>query len=220
MICRRCLLRASRSRTLYIQSRPSRQFNAAASVAIESTTLTPTPTTAPSTSTSTSTSTATKPFTTPVSLTPAGKGLESPKHKKEHATIRSTIPAGTPLKGINYLKNKTDPLAMEDSEYPSWLWDVLRPKDKGEEGGEAGDLYSKSKLKRQAAKKAAKLAKLNPEAAIPKVPLYEQSIDMPAGDGTVEGAIEAEKARAQLTKAMRDKRRATIKEVNFLKTMS
>lgn len=55
---------------------------------------------------------------------------------------------------------------------------------------------------------------------MPKVPLYEQSIDMPAGDGTVDGAIEAEQARHKLTKAMRDKRRATIKEVNFLKTMS
>jgi large subunit ribosomal protein L54 len=53
-----------------------------------------------------------------------------------------------------------------------------------------------------------------------KVPVYEQSIDMPAGDGTVEGAMSAEAARGELTKAMRQKRRATIKETNFLKTMS
>jgi large subunit ribosomal protein L54 len=52
------------------------------------------------------------------------------------------------------------------------------------------------------------------------VPLYEQSIDLPAGDGTVEGAMDAERAREELTKAMRVKRRAAIKEQNFLKTMS
>ena len=51
------------------------------------------------------------------------------------------------------------------------------------------------------------------------MPLYEQSIDLPSGDGTLEGAIEAEEARAELTKAMRGNRRAKIKEGNFLKTM-
>lgn len=53
----------------------------------------------------------------------------------------------------------------------------------------------------------------------PKIPIYEQSIDLPAGDGTVRGAIEAGEARQDLTKAMRDKRRAKIKEDNFLKAM-
>jgi len=53
----------------------------------------------------------------------------------------------------------------------------------------------------------------------PKIPIYEQSIDLPAGDGSVRGAIEAGEARQDLTKAMRDKRRAKIKEDNFLKAM-
>jgi large subunit ribosomal protein L54 len=78
---------------------------------------------------------------------------------------------------------------------------------------------AKSKSKRQAAKKARK-AGGEADITMRKVPLYEQSIDMPAGDGTVEGAILAEAARDELTKAMRQKRRATIKETNFLKTMS
>lgn len=54
---------------------------------------------------------------------------------------------------------------------------------------------------------------------VPKVPIYEQTIDLPAGDGTVEGALKAGEARGELTKAMRDKRRAGIKERNFLKAM-
>lgn len=35
------------------------------------------------------------------------------------------MPAGTTLKGLNYFKNKPDPVAMEDSEYPEWLWTLL-----------------------------------------------------------------------------------------------
>ena len=48
----------------------------------------------------------------------------------------------------------------------------------------------------------------------PKVPLYEQSVDLPAGN-----APEAGEKRAELTKAMRVQRRAKIKEGNFLKSM-
>ena len=55
---------------------------------------------------------------------------------------------------------------------------------------------------------------------IPKVPIYEQSIDLPTGDGTVQGAVDAMKAREDLRKAMRVKRRTTIKEGNFLKSMA
>ena len=60
---------------------------------------------------------------------------------------------------------------------------------------------------------------LNPEMLQPKIPLYEQSIDLPAGDGTLHGAIEAGGARQELTKAMRENRRAKIKEANFLKAL-
>jgi large subunit ribosomal protein L54 len=60
---------------------------------------------------------------------------------------------------------------------------------------------------------------MNPEMMIPKVPIYEQTIDLPAGDGSLQGAVQAADAREELTKAMRNKRRATIKEANFLKAM-
>jgi large subunit ribosomal protein L54 len=60
---------------------------------------------------------------------------------------------------------------------------------------------------------------MNPEMLVPKIPIYEQTIDLPAGDGSLEGAVQAAGAREELTKAMRNKRRADIEEKNFLKAM-
>ncbi|GAN10568.1 conserved hypothetical protein [Mucor ambiguus] len=40
----------------------------------------------------------------------------------------SSAPKGTVLKGIQYLKDKQDPVALDDSEYPEWLWDLLDEK--------------------------------------------------------------------------------------------
>lgn len=40
----------------------------------------------------------------------------------------SSVPKGTVLKGINYLKDGKDPVALDDSEYPDWLWDLLDEK--------------------------------------------------------------------------------------------
>lgn len=37
----------------------------------------------------------------------------------------SGTPAGTKLKGLNYIKNKSEVFAMEDHEYPDWLWGLL-----------------------------------------------------------------------------------------------
>lgn len=39
----------------------------------------------------------------------------------------STIPAGSPIKGLAYLKGETDPIAKPDEDYPSWLWNLLEP---------------------------------------------------------------------------------------------
>ena len=70
-----------------------------------------------------------------------------------------------------------------------------------------------------AAKAAIKAGKANPEALVPRVPLEHQSIDLPAGDGTLGGAIAASRSREELRDAMRTGRRKTIKEGNFLKAM-
>jgi hypothetical protein len=40
----------------------------------------------------------------------------------------SSVAAGVELKGINFLKDGKDPVALEDSEYPMWLWDLLDEK--------------------------------------------------------------------------------------------
>lgn len=60
---------------------------------------------------------------------------------------------------------------------------------------------------------------MNPDMMAPKIAIYEQTIDLPAGDGSLAGAVRAADARDELTKAMRNKRRASIKEANFLKAM-
>ncbi|KAI8915607.1 mitochondrial ribosomal protein L37-domain-containing protein [Gorgonomyces haynaldii] len=37
---------------------------------------------------------------------------------------KSIAPKGTVLKGINILKTGKDPVALDDSEYPEWLWTI------------------------------------------------------------------------------------------------
>lgn len=37
----------------------------------------------------------------------------------------STCSEGTLLAGLNYLKNKQDPVALADDAYPEWLWSCL-----------------------------------------------------------------------------------------------
>jgi large subunit ribosomal protein L54 len=59
------------------------------------------------------------------------------------------------LKGLNFYKNKQDPIAMEDHEYPDWLWRALDKKSDdataGAAGGE-GDLFGRFDA-RQSAKR-------------------------------------------------------------------
>ncbi|KAI9676551.1 MAG: hypothetical protein M1817_000710 [Caeruleum heppii] len=174
-----------------------------------------------------------QPFSTP--LTPAAPAsLSRRKEKDEARSPVSSVPAGTVLRGLGYMKNKTDPVAMEESEYPGWLWGCLDagPGKKGGSGDgkggeEEGDLFSKSKNQRRlAAKRLRKEAlldsSLDPNAAHAsrKIPLEEQSIDLPSNaSGTVGGALEALQHREKLRKAMRGKRRGGIKEANFLRGM-
>ncbi|KAG9527210.1 hypothetical protein E4T50_00770 [Aureobasidium sp. EXF-12298] len=174
----------------------------------------------PSAATSTG---AAQPFSTPLTPSPSAAELQRPSAEKAAPTVKSSVTAGTPLKGLNFIKGKNDPVALEDSEYPTWLWGILKKKG-GESAADAasveGDLFSKSKKQRRVAAKALRKQQLlNPEALAPKIPLHEQTIDLPAGDGTLQGAIDAMEARDALTKAMRKNRRAKIKEANFLKAM-
>ncbi|KAI1176894.1 putative NADH-ubiquinone oxidoreductase 12 kDa subunit, mitochondrial [Nemania sp. FL0916] len=146
----------------------------------------------------------------------------------EGAEKLSSCPPGTPLAGLNYFKNQNDPVALPDNEYPEWLWRCLDGNNKAEEGpaDDAGDEFSKSKrqrqlaAKRQRAMEARMLAAGNLEALAPKIPLQQQTINMPRNeDGTPEGSIAAQAAREELRKAMRRERKAKIKESNYLKSM-
>ncbi|KAI7862163.1 mitochondrial ribosomal protein L37-domain-containing protein, partial [Spinellus fusiger] len=40
----------------------------------------------------------------------------------------SAAPEGTVLKGLNYIKDRADPIALEDKAYPEWLWSLLDEK--------------------------------------------------------------------------------------------
>lgn len=74
--------------------------------------------------------------------------------------------------------------------------------------------------KRQRTLEARLMAEGNLEALAPKVPLQQQSINMPGNEeGTAEGAVAAAAAREDLRKAMRKERKAKIKESNYLKSM-
>jgi large subunit ribosomal protein L54 len=64
------------------------------------------------------------------------------------------------------------------------------------------------------------LASGDMSALQPKIPLTQQSIDLPANEeGTIEGALEAETKRKELRSALREERRKKIKETNYLKSM-
>ncbi|EPS41354.1 hypothetical protein H072_4746 [Dactylellina haptotyla CBS 200.50] len=128
----------------------------------------------------------------------------------------SSVPAGTVLKGINFNKKLQDPIALPDEEYPEWLWKCLEdrrprltttPQISAED---AADLYSKSKgrrkaaAKRIAAKEAAGVDNL-------EVPADYKTEDMPSGSYE-----ESQDAIMEAKRASRARRRALIKEKNFL----
>ncbi|MCJ1414855.1 hypothetical protein MMC32_001184 [Xylographa parallela] len=216
MICHRCLYRLQVSHISV-----TRFASTTATIAKPSTSSAPRETPrgshdAAPTATSTS---AAQPFSTPQS---SSIPTLSSSAICELETIVSSVPAGTPLKGLGYFKGKDPPLAKEVHEYPSWLWGLLNKANEGknEAGDDLGDSYSKSKKeRRKAARAALKAANANPESLIPKVPIEQQSIDLPAGDGTLAGALEAVQAREEIRGALRIGRRKKIKEGNFLKAM-
>lgn len=81
---------------------------------------------------------AAQPFSAPLTPGPV-------KPDAAAALLRSKAEVGTILRNINYFKNKQDPVAREDSDYPEWLWHTLDTDTKGAgagaEGDDAGDLY-------------------------------------------------------------------------------
>ncbi|KAI4860330.1 mitochondrial ribosomal protein L37-domain-containing protein [Hypoxylon rubiginosum] len=215
MICQRCLKRASALSSRIPQIRLAKPIPSFAlrsfsnTISRRSSSPAPAP---PSPGTAES----------PVFSTPLG---DVPTEDKP---VLSACPEGTVLTGLNYFKNQTDPVALPDDAYPTWLWDCLDVQKKADEGADedAGDEFSKSKKQRRLAAKrqrvleARLLAEGNIEALAPKIPLQHQSINLPANEeGTTEGALAAQQARENLRSAMRKERKAKIKESNYLKSM-
>jgi len=60
----------------------------------------------------------------------------------------------------------------------------------------------------------------NLEALAPKIPLQQQTINLPGAEGgSAEDAVLAEAKRRELRQALRRERKAKIKENNFLGSM-
>lgn len=78
---------------------------------------------------------------TPTFSTPLGDGDASAADKPK----LSSCPEGTILTGLNYFKNKTDPVALADEAYPEWLWSCLDVTKKADDGADedAGDEFCK-----------------------------------------------------------------------------
>ncbi|KAK4155508.1 mitochondrial ribosomal protein L37-domain-containing protein [Chaetomidium leptoderma] len=161
--------------------------------------------------------------TTTPDLTPL-----TPPPADAKAAALSSCPEGTVLSGLNYFKGKTDPAALRDEAYPSWLWNCLEVQKKAAStaDADAGDEFSKSKkqrrlaLKRQRLQEARLLASGDLEALVPKIPLHKQTVNLPSAEpGNLGQAIEAVDKREELRQAMRKERRAKIKETNYLKAM-
>ncbi|KAL7420031.1 hypothetical protein Q5752_004996 [Cryptotrichosporon argae] len=49
----------------------------------------------------------------------------APAKGKAPARVASILPEGTPMPGLSILKDKPDPVALADDQYPPWLWGVL-----------------------------------------------------------------------------------------------
>lgn len=120
------------------------------------------------------------------------------------------------MKGINFNKKLKDPIALPDEEYPAWLWTILEdrrpilssaPQLSSED---ASDLYSKSKGRRKAAQKriAAKQAAASDVLVTPS--------DYKTEDMPWQTFEESQAAISEAKKASRERRRAAIKEKNFL----
>ncbi|KAG2150684.1 mitochondrial ribosomal protein L37-domain-containing protein [Suillus bovinus] len=59
----------------------------------------------------------------------------------------SSCPPGTILEGLNYLKGQPPVIALPDDEYPSWLWDLLKPKVYEDDG--PGGKAEKKRLRKE-----------------------------------------------------------------------
>jgi large subunit ribosomal protein L54 len=174
--------------------------------------------------------TATPPLTNPLSTgggaaSSSGAAADAASILRTPAPPKSSCLPGTPLEGLNFLKDRQDPVALPDDEYPDWLWTILEREEKEVGTGDAGE-FSKSKKERKLAIKKARLreelaiASGNLDALAPKIPLQHQSVNLPGDErGSIADAVHASQVRERLRRAMRKERMVQIREKNYLSTI-
>lgn len=208
--CRRCLL--ARISKLQPSSIIQTSIRTVATVPATNNAApsTPPPSTTNSTSAPPNPSLQNQPFSEPF-FPNQSQTQPAPKASKPRK-LTSSCAGGTSLASINYLKQPPKPLvALEDHEYPEWLWTLLDKKDGSADGG----IDVASMTKKQRAKYEKKMAKVRATMEKP-VPLHEQSKDLLGPDAS---ALEFSAAQKELTKSMREARRKQIREANFLRSM-
>ena len=79
-----------------------------------------------------------QPFSTPKSAqSPTNSDAAAPHVASKPVKLKGSVPGGTELRGLAYLKSKPHFFAKEDDEYPPWLWTLL---DEGNVGEKKVDL--------------------------------------------------------------------------------
>jgi large subunit ribosomal protein L54 len=178
-------------------------------------------------------------------MLPSTSSASRPAKSKESKTQKlvGSIPGGTPLYGLGYLKGKPTILAKEDDEYPDWLWTLLDAETgaKTSDGKSSDDVAGKqfspamrmrlfpgrgprfpsSDLVVLALPKAARERYMKKQEKLlkslpKKIPLHEQSKDLTQPGDSAE--LSAQR-RQELVRSSRDARRKGIKENNFLRGM-
>ncbi|GAA6042485.1 hypothetical protein JCM8097_003050 [Rhodosporidiobolus ruineniae] len=77
------------------------------------------------------------------------------------STPTSSCASGTVLKGLNYLKDGSDPVAKDDAEYPAWVWILAEEGGVGAATGKKGkgkDVDEALKAEKKDLKRARKVA--------------------------------------------------------------
>ncbi|KAG0042463.1 39S ribosomal protein L37, mitochondrial [Gryganskiella cystojenkinii] len=64
----------------------------------------------------------------------------------------SSAPEGSVLKGINFMKDGKDPLALADDAYPEWLWEINDPEVRKARVADPLDKKHHKEARRQAIK--------------------------------------------------------------------
>ncbi|CEL07257.1 hypothetical protein ASPCAL10420 [Aspergillus calidoustus] len=178
-------------------------------------------------------------ITIPSAISSATPGVSQPLSTPEgvHVDVDPTQPSkaarkverppsscepGTKLVGLNYFKNKPDIIAMEDEEYPEWLWTLLDSSNKEvKKGGVDPSTLNKKQRKRYEKKMAARAATLPRQ-----IPVHHQASDLTPADynrtekapkDLLDEAADSLEKRSEITKSARLARRKAIREDNFLR---